>query len=135
MDQTIEEGKQFFDEAQKELLIVTDLDKKFFSNPQIVEHLESAVARGVEIHMIYDPRVNLEKNETPAIKKMIDGEEIKAKVAKGNLGGHYWVGDRNSVRYDLHQFQDFNAKGTVVHDTLKLATRLTNHFMATWHDL
>jgi len=135
MPKTIQEGENFFDVAQRKLLFVTDLDPTFWNHEQIISHLRSAVDRGVKVRIIYDPRVKLGENGTPAIERMILNRQIEAKRAKGNISGHYWVCDSNSVRIDRHDFQDFKAKGKVRWETYDEGLRLADHFSAWWKNL
>ena len=66
-----------FEKCKNKLQIVTtDSDSELWNNKKIIDNLEQLSRDYIDIRMIYDPRMDL--NKTPKIKEMINTGKIRA---------------------------------------------------------
>jgi phosphatidylserine/phosphatidylglycerophosphate/cardiolipin synthase-like enzyme len=75
------EMAKLFGDASSHIEIVTDLAREFFASPPILESLEKAAKRGVQIRVVYDPN-GYKLNEVKELQKLVEAGLVKAVEAK-----------------------------------------------------
>lgn len=128
------EVTKLLDESESNIEIATDLDSRFFhKDSEILKKLVEASERGVQVKILYDPRVG--GKELEGLKNVEEKENIEFKKANSNLSYHYWIFDDESVRMDNHPFQKFGKEGVpgVIFQNQRRAIIASETFSRMWN--
>ena len=108
---------RMFRKAEKYIHIQTDLDGRFFNNPEVIKTLDSVARRGVAIKILYDCDEEAAKpDDVPKLKGLAEQglvELIASKVPFRELNErHYMIVDGRKARVEMyHPPLRFGEKG------------------------
>ena len=123
----------FIDEAQTSL----DIEQQNMQDPEVIEHIEAALGRGVRVRIISSPRYPIEEDrdepgrdrlrQAGALVRYMDDPYVHAKafIIDGQRG---FVGSENLTTNSL----DFNRELGILFDEAEPVARLAAQFEADW---
>jgi len=123
----------FIDEAQSTL----DIEQQNMQDPEVIEHIEAALRRGVRVRIISTPRYPIEEDmdepgrdrlrKAGALVRYLDDPYVHAKVfvIDGQRG---FVGSENLTTNSL----DFNRELGILFDEAEPVAQLAAQFAADW---
>jgi sugar-specific transcriptional regulator TrmB len=107
-----EKISKLIDNADQEIVISTDLEC-LHDGAELVEKLQSAVERGVDITVRFDPRRTQEYNSEKysQLRSLAENESVVVEPAPNELNRHYMIFDQTDIRMDQHPIGQFGNEG------------------------